>query len=203
HILLIVGQTGSGKSLTMSQMILSGMFNKSPKDIQFAFYDPTRVEYLEYKNSPFLMKDIMCHTEELEEHLIELTDILDKRMKQLVDTKTIDIERYNKYARENDLEQLPYIITVIDEIAVPSCESPEIQEQLVRIMQNSRSVGIYFIIGTQTPNRNVINGTLKANIPNRIAMKVFGKKESMITIDEVGAEQLNGRGEMIYKDADG
>ncbi|MEB6038178.1 FtsK/SpoIIIE domain-containing protein [Staphylococcus pseudoxylosus] len=197
--LLIVGQTGSGKSVAMHQMVLSGMFNKSPRDIQFVFYDPKRVDYLEYKNSPFLMKDIMYHTEELEEYLIELTAILDKRMKQFVNTKTIDIERYNKYARENDLEEFPYIITVIDEIAVPSCESPEIQEHLVRIMQKSRAVGIHFIIGTQTPRRDVITGALKANMLSRIAMKVSGETESMIAIDELGAEQLNGRGDMIYK----
>ncbi|ORI01153.1 hypothetical protein B5723_12400 [Mammaliicoccus sciuri] len=197
--LLITGTVGSGKSITMNQLILSGMFNNSPKDIKFAFYDPKRVEYAVYEDSPFLIKNIMYDTEEFGEYLVELTAIIDKRMKQIVDTETIDIERYNKYAMENDLEQLPYIITVIDEIADLYYINPEIQEQLIRIIKKTSSVGIYFIIGTQTPRRDVINGTLKDNISSRIAMKASMQNESMITIDEVGAKQLNGLGDMIYK----
>lgn len=197
--LLITGTIGSGKSITMHQLVLSGMFNNSPKDIKFAFYDPKCVDYVEYENSPFLIKDIMHDAEEFREYLIQLTTIIDKRTKQIVDTKNIDIESYNKYALENDLEQLPYIITVIDEIADLYYINPEIQEQLIRIIKKASAVGIYFIVGTQTPRRDVINSTLKENISSRIAMKAATQIESMITIDEVGAEQLNGFGEMIYK----
>ncbi|MDN8674625.1 FtsK/SpoIIIE domain-containing protein [Staphylococcus aureus] len=197
--LFISGQVGVGKTVLINEMVKSAMYDKSPNDIQFAFYDPTRMAFLDYKDSPHLIKSIMFETEEFEDYLGELVDISINRAKQIEETETTDIENYNKYAQKNDRKKLPYIVTVIDEMAVLAEESPNVQSNLISLMQKSRELGIYFIISTQIPRRSVICDALKAHMYSRMALKVRNEEESMFIIDEAGAENLEVHGEVIYK----
>lgn len=201
--LLIAGIIGSGMDITINQMVLSGMFNKNPKNIQFAFYDPKQTSFREYKSSPFLVKELMSSIEEMESYLKELKELVEKRYEILKSKKTKHIEEYNRYAIKKDKEPLPHIITVIEGLEHITLQKPEVTDLLVEILQKSRAVGIYFLIGVSTPMEGVLSGKLKAVLSGRIAMKVSNEMESLRVIDETGAERLNSHGEMIYKNPQG
>jgi len=201
--LLIAGIIGSGMDITINQMVLSGMFNKNPKNIQFAFYDPKQTSFREYKSSPFLVKELMSSIEEMESYLKELKELVEKRYEILKSKKTKHIEEYNRYAIKKDKEPLPHIITVIEGLEHITLQKPEVTDLLVEILQKSRAVGIYFLIGVSTPMEGVLSGKLKAVLSGRIAMKVSNEMESLRVIDETGAERLNYHGEMIYKNPQG
>lgn len=199
--LLIAGSTGSGKNVILRQMVLSGMFNSNPKELQFAFYDPKGVEFQEFKNTPFNMCErILNKSEELESILKELSKKIQYRFKKLVEVKAKDFKEYNKYAKENNLEVLPLNVVVIDEISDVMFCNPEIEDSLVKVLSKGASAGVYIIIGTSSARANVIRGTLKANIESRIALKLSTSIESRVAIHEVGAEDLNYHGDMLYRD---
>lgn len=196
--LYVAGTTGSGKSIKMHEMILSGMFHNNPSEIQFTLYDPKQVEYATYQKSPFINKDVIIDREEFKNHLIELEEILEERIRLFKEVKAKDIEEYNEYLVNKEFEKLPYLITVVDEIVEFSIGKSEMIKSLNRLIYKARAYGIYFIISTQTPRSEVVSDSLRDSMAC-IALMTSNVTESMNIIGEPGAEVLEPRGQMIYK----
>lgn len=199
--LLIAGATGSGKSVILRQMVLSGMFNSNPKELQFAFYDPKKVEFQEFKDTPFNMYDgILNEVSEIKYMMQNLCERVENRVKKLAEVNAKDIEDYNSYAKANNLEVLPINVVIIDEISDVLILNPEIEDDLKRILYKGHMTGIQVIIGASSARADVIRGYLKLNIESRIALKLSSSIESRVAIEEVGAENLNYHGDMLYRD---
>lgn len=197
--LLVAGTTGSGRPIAIHQLILSGMFNWEPQALQFALYDPKRVEYGVYKDSPHLLGGVMTEHEEFSEHLKCLKTYVEERANLFNQIGVHDIDGYNRYAKENNIDVLPNIITIIDEMAEFSLRaSNDYKKVLTNILQKSRPFGIHFVIGTQTPRKEVLTGQIRALVDNRLVMKVANEKESNLVMGEAGAELLEGKGQFYY-----
>lgn len=196
--LIIAGTTGSGLSLVIEQMISSGIFKSSPKDLQFAFYDPKKVEYNQYSNSPFAMNEIMTEPDEFKIFLNQLEVLIKERNEIFADANVANIKQYNAYARRSGIEPLPVIITVADAISEFVLSEENADKYITRIAMKSKSFGIYFIIGTSLVRHKIISGRLKETIPNRIALMLSSEMESQNLIGEPGAESLNKHGDMVY-----
>lgn len=197
--LLVAGTTGAGRPIAIHQLILSGMFNWKPQTLQFALYDPKQVEYGVYKGSSHLFGGVMTEHDEFLQHLQCLEAYVRDRANIFKQIGVHDIDGYNQYAKENDIEILPNIITIIDEMAEFSLRaSNDYKKVLTNILQKSRPFGIHFVIGTQTPRKEVLTGQLRALVDNRLVMKVANDKESKLAMGEAGAEQLEGKGQMFY-----
>lgn len=196
--LIIAGTTGSGLSLVIEQMISSGMFNYNPEELQFAFYDPKKVEYNQYSNSPFAMNEIMTEPDEFKIFLNQLEVLIKERNEIFADVNVSNIKEYNAYAKKNDLEVLSAIITLVDRIEDFMASTKNADEYISRIAMKSSSFGIYFIIKASIVRNEVITGRLKASIPNRIALMLSSEMESQNLIGEPGAESLNKHGDMVY-----
>lgn len=201
--LLVAGITGSGKTITIHQLILSGMFNWEPQSLQFALYDPKQVEYGVYKDSPHLLGGIMTKHEEFSEHLKCLKTYVEERADIFNKIGVHNIDGYNKYAKENDVDVLPNIITIVDEMAEFTFRASDYEKELLaNILQKSSPFGIHFVIGTQTPRKEVITGQLRALVDNRLVMMVANDKESHLMMGEAGAELLEGKGQFYYINSD-
>lgn len=196
--LIIGGTTGAGMAVMTSQMILSGMFNYNPEELQFAFYDPSRVEYGEYKDSPFTINKIMSEADEFKAFLKDLDVQIKERSELFADVNVSNIKEYNAYAKKNDLEVLSAIITLVDRIEDFMASTKNADEYISRIAMKSSSFGIYFIIKASIVRNEVITGRLKASIPNRIALMLSSEMESQNLIGEPGAESLKKHGDMVY-----
>lgn len=201
--LLVAGTVGSGKSIAIHQLILSGMFNWEPQSLQFALYDPKRVEYGVYKDSPHLLGGVMTEHEEFLGHLQCLEMYVKERANLFNQIGVHDIDGYNQYAKGNDVDVLPNIITIIDEMAEFTFRASDYyKELLASILEKSRPFGIHFVIGTQTPRKEVLTGQLRALVDNRLVMKVANDKESKLAMGEAGAELLEGKGQFYYINSD-
>lgn len=198
--LIISGMVGSGKSLTIQQMLLSGMFNWSPNELKFVLCDPKRVEYIEYKNSPHKMQDdILYEVDEINKYLEDLEKLQKDRFKMLLDVGAKDIKEYNEYAKQNGLDILPVIIVVIDEIADLVLTDSTTVDNLLPLLMKGRAAGIRVLLSTQIPKANVLQGRIKMNIDSRIALKLPSSMYSQIALDEAGAEELELSGDMLYR----
>jgi S-DNA-T family DNA segregation ATPase FtsK/SpoIIIE len=195
--LLIAGSTGSGKSVGLNTMICSLLYKATPADVRFLLIDPKRLELGIYEGIPHLLSPVVTDAKEASARLKWIVGKMDERYKQLQTKAARNIEGYNREAPHDS--KLPYWIVVVDELAdLMMVSAGEVQNSLVRLAQIARAVGIHLIIATQRPSVDVVTGLIKANFPTRIAFQVASKVDSRTVLDGNGAEQLLGRGDMIF-----
>ena len=195
--LLVAGATGAGKSVGLNGMICSILYKATPADVRFLLIDPKRLELSVYEGIPHLLAPVVTDAKEAAARLRWIVGKMDERYKTLQMKQVRNIEGYNKAVPEE--ERLPYWVVVVDELAdLMMVSAGEVQNSLVRLAQIARAVGIHLIIATQRPSVDVVTGLIKANFPTRIAFQVASKVDSRTILDGNGAEQLLGRGDMIY-----
>ena len=195
--LLIAGSTGSGKSVGLNTMICSLLYKATPADVRFLLIDPKRLELGIYEKIPHLLAPVVTDAKEASARLKWIVGKMDARYKQLQAKAVRNIEGYNKEVPPD--ERLPYWVVVVDELAdLMMVSAGEVQNSLIRLAQIARAVGIHLIIATQRPSVDVVTGLIKANFPTRIAFQVASKVDSRTVLDGNGAEQLLGRGDMIF-----
>jgi DNA segregation ATPase FtsK/SpoIIIE, S-DNA-T family len=195
--LLVAGATGSGKSVGLNSMICSILYKATPADVRFLMVDPKRLELSVYEGIPHLLSPVVTDAREAAARLRWIVGKMDERYKQLQLKQVRNIEGYNKSVPPE--EKLPYWVVVVDELAdLMMVSAGEVQTSLVRLAQIARAVGIHLIVATQRPSVDVVTGLIKANFPTRIAFQVASKVDSRTVLDGNGAEQLLGRGDMIY-----
>jgi len=195
--LLIAGSTGSGKSVGLNTMICSLLYKATPADVRFLLIDPKRLELGVYEGIPHLLAPVVTDAKEASARLKWIVGKMDERYKALQAKAVRNIEGYNKEVAPED--KLPYWVVVVDELAdLMMVSAGDVQNSLVRLAQIARAVGIHLIIATQRPSVDVVTGLIKANFPTRIAFQVASKVDSRTVLDGNGAEQLLGRGDMIF-----
>jgi DNA segregation ATPase FtsK/SpoIIIE, S-DNA-T family len=195
--LLVAGATGTGKSVGLSAMICSILYKMTPADVRFLMIDPKRLELSVYEGIPHLLSPVVTDAREAAARLRWIVGKMDERYKQLQLKQVRNIEGYNKAVAPE--ERLPYWVVVIDELAdLMVVSAGEVQTSLVRLAQIARAVGIHLIVATQRPSVDVVTGLIKANFPARIAFQMASKVDSRTVLDANGAEQLLGRGDMIF-----
>jgi S-DNA-T family DNA segregation ATPase FtsK/SpoIIIE len=195
--LLVAGATGSGKSVGLNAMICSILYKATPADVRFLMIDPKRLELSIYEGIPHLLAPVVTDAKEAAARLRWIVGKMDERYKQLQVKQVRNIEGYNKEVPTE--ERLPYWVVVVDELAdLMMVSAGEVQTSLVRLAQIARAVGIHLIVATQRPSVDVVTGLIKANFPTRIAFQVASKVDSRTVLDGNGAEQLLGRGDMIF-----
>jgi S-DNA-T family DNA segregation ATPase FtsK/SpoIIIE len=195
--LLVAGATGAGKSVGLNGMICSILYKATPADVRFLLIDPKRLELSVYEGIPHLLAPVVTDAKEAAARLRWIVGKMDERYKTLQLKQVRNIEGYNKAVPEE--ERLPYWVVVVDELAdLMMVSAGEVQNSLVRLAQIARAVGIHLIVATQRPSVDVVTGLIKANFPTRIAFQVASKVDSRTILDGNGAEQLLGRGDMIY-----
>jgi S-DNA-T family DNA segregation ATPase FtsK/SpoIIIE len=195
--LLIAGSTGSGKSVGLNTMICSLLYKATPADVRFLLIDPKRLELGIYEGIPHLLAPVVTDAKEASARLKWIVGKMDERYKQLQAKQARNIEGYNREVPP--AEKLPYWVVVLDELAdLMMVSAGEVQNSLVRLAQIARAVGIHLIVATQRPSVDVVTGLIKANFPTRIAFQVASKVDSRTVLDANGAEQLLGRGDMIF-----
>ena len=193
---LIAGQTGSGKSVCINSWISTILFRASPDEVKMIMVDPKRVELTPYNGIPHLLNPVIVEPEKVVSALKWAVQEMEHRYKIFTEIGAKNIEDYNNKA---GFQTIPYIIIFIDELAEIMFFSPaEVEDNICRIAQMARAVGIHLVIATQRPSVNVITGLIKANIPTRIAFAVSSMMDSRVILDTPGAEKLLGRGDMLY-----
>ena len=213
---LIAGTTGSGKSVTIHTMVTSLLFRNSPDQLRFIMVDPKRVELTLYNEIPHLLTPVITDAKKAILSLKWAIKEMERRYDILQSDKVRDIDSYHeniyrpakaKFEADGSLEEekdtlpepLPYIVIVMDELADLMQAYPrELEAAIVRLAQMSRAVGIHLILATQRPSVNVITGTIKANIPTRLALQVASQIDSRTILDQVGAEKLLGQGDTLF-----
>jgi S-DNA-T family DNA segregation ATPase FtsK/SpoIIIE len=197
--LLIAGSTGSGKSVCINTLITSILYKSAPHEVKLVMVDPKVVELGVYNGIPHLLIPVVTDPRKaagaLQWAVVEMTN----RYKLFADNNVRDIKSYNLHARENDMEELPQIVIIIDELADLMMVAPsEVEDSICRLAQMARAAGMHLVIATQRPSVDVITGLIKANIPSRISFAVSSYVDSRTIIDMGGAEKLLGRGDMLY-----
>ena len=196
--LLIAGTTGSGKSVLVNAIIVSLLVNNRPDQVRFIMVDPKRVELTSYNGVPHLVAPVVVDLERTLGVLKWVTREMDERYRKFNEAGARNIEDYNRHLGD-DLERMPYIVVVIDELADLMMLAPDETERVItRIAALARATGIHLVIATQRPSVDVVTGLIKANFPARIAFAVAGGVDSRVILDQPGAERLLGKGDMLY-----
>jgi len=212
--LLIAGSTGTGKSVSVNSMLSSILFRASPDEVRLILIDPKRLELGMYEDIPHLLTPVVVDPKQASNALRWAVREMEERYKTLAAEGVRNIEQFNRNIRlaaaerkkagaaddeDRDLKPLPFIIVVIDELAdLMMVASNEVEESIARLAQMARAVGIHLILATQRPSVDVITGLIKANLPARISFRVSSKTDSRTILDSNGAEQLLGKGDMLY-----
>lgn len=197
--LLIAGTTGSGKSVCTNSIIISLLYKSAPEDVRFIMVDPKMVELNVYNGIPHLLIPVVTDPKKAAGALQWAVTEMMKRYRMFSEVGAKDLSSYNSYAAKHDMEHMPQIVVIIDELAdLMLVAAKEVEESICRVAQMGRASGMHLIIATQRPSADVITGLMKANIPSRIAFSVASSLESRIILDHVGAEKLVGRGDMLY-----
>ncbi|MDU3009731.1 MAG: DNA translocase FtsK 4TM domain-containing protein [Peptoniphilus harei] len=199
--LLIAGATGSGKSVCINSIITSIIYKSSPKDVKLMLIDPKVVELSVYNGIPHLLIDVVTNPKKAAFALNWAVDEMEKRYLAFADNHVRDLKGYNKKMVEEgrEDEKLPKILIIVDELAdLMMVASKEIEEYIARLAQKARAAGMHLILATQRPSVDVITGTIKANIPSRIAFAVASSVDSRTILDMGGAEKLLGKGDMLF-----
>lgn len=199
--LLIAGATGSGKSVCINSIITSVIYKSSPKDVKLMLIDPKVVELSVYNGIPHLLIDVVTNPKKAAFALNWAVDEMEKRYIAFAENHVRDLKGYNKKMVEEgrEDEKLPKILIIVDELAdLMMVASKEIEEYIARLAQKARAAGMHLILATQRPSVDVITGTIKANIPSRIAFAVASSVDSRTILDMGGAEKLLGKGDMLF-----
>src|SRR5437588_2710677 len=197
--MLIAGATGSGKSVCINALIAGLLFQASPEELKYILIDPKRVEFSLFQDMPHLLVPVVTESDHATSALRWAVAEMENRYKLFASHTVRNIADFNGRAAEMGLDELPYIVIVIDELAdLMMVAAGEIEEPICRIAQLARAVGIHLLVATQRPSADIITGLIKANIPSRIAFAVSSSIDSRVILDETGAEKLLGRGDMLY-----
>ncbi|MCF7925280.1 MAG: DNA translocase FtsK [Candidatus Izimaplasma sp.] len=196
---LVAGATGSGKSVCINTILMSLLFRYTPDELKLLLIDPKMVELSVYNDLPHLITPVITDPKVAMAGLKWVVDEMDNRFDTFAKYHVRDIVAYNKYAETDELEQMPYIVIVVDELAdLMMVSSSNVEDAIMRLTQKARACGIHLIIATQRPSTDVVKGTIKSNIPTRIAFMVSSHVDSMTIIDSSGADKLLGRGDMLF-----
>lgn len=197
---IIAGTTGSGKSVCSHSLIMSILMNASPDEVKLILVDPKMVEFPKYNGIPHLLIPVVTDPRKAAGALNWAVQEMLKRYKIFSDNNARDLLSYNAMAEKNeDLEKLPQIVILIDELAdLMMAASNEVEDAICRLAQMARAAGMHLVIATQRPTVDVVTGLIKANIPSRIALMVSSQVDSRAIIDAGGAEKLLGYGDMLY-----
>jgi len=194
--LLIAGATGSGKSICLHALLCSLLWTQTPDNLQLALIDPKHVDLAAYQKLPNLFGGQIVHQiQDCAELLDTLVAEMERRSQILHDLGVRDLREAHKKQQTN----LPRIVLVVEEMADLLMQSKELETPLVRLAQKARATGIHLVLATQRPDANTFSGLLRSNISGRIALRVQKASESRIILDEMGAEKLLGKGDMLVK----
>lgn len=205
--LLIAGATGSGKSVCVNTIISSILMRAKPDEVKLILVDPKKVELSNYNGVPHLSAPVVTDPKKAAATLRETVSEMERRYDLFAGANVRKIETYNQYVekknQENDaehqLEKLPYIVVILDEVAdLMMVASKDVEDCIMRIAQLARAAGIHLIVATQRPSTDIITGVIKANIPSRIAFAVSSSIDSRTILDCTGAEKLLGKGDMLF-----
>jgi len=221
--LLVAGTTGSGKSVGINAMVLSLLYKTLPKDVRLIMIDPKMLELSVYEGIPHLLTPVVTDMNEAASALRWCVGEMERRYRLMATLGVRNIASYNRKVRESiesgepipdplfnpeealegtehpTLQPLPYIVIIIDELAdMMMVVGKKVEELIARLAQKARASGVHLILATQRPSVDVITGLIKANIPTRIAFQVSSKIDSRTILDQMGAEQLLGHGDMLY-----
>jgi S-DNA-T family DNA segregation ATPase FtsK/SpoIIIE len=198
--LLVAGQTGSGKSVMINTFLTSLLYHNSPSDLKLILVDPKQVEMAPYNDIPHLLCPVINEPEKCISALKWAVAEMERRLRTMADVGKRNIAEYNNLKQG---EGMPYIVIVIDELAdLMMMAARDVEALIVRLAQKARAAGIHLVLATQRPSVDVITGLIKANVPARIAFTVASQVDSRTIIDQMGAEKLLGRGDMLLLTSD-
>jgi S-DNA-T family DNA segregation ATPase FtsK/SpoIIIE len=216
--LLVAGTTGSGKSVAVHSMIVSLLYKHDIENLKFLMIDPKMLELSTYEGLPHLLHPVVTDMNEAKSVLHWCVQEMERRYRFMMDLNVRNIQSYNKQLKQNNddgikivygptegnnekfHEKLPYIVVVVDEFAdMMQTVGKKVEDLITRLAQKARAAGIHLILATQRPSVNVITGLIKANIPTRIGLKVSSNIDSRTILDSMGAEQLLGLGDMLFR----
>lgn len=197
--LLIAGTTGSGKSVGINAMLLSLLYRNSPQTLRLMMIDPKMLEFSIYNDIPHLLTPVITQAKQAITALSNMVAEMERRYKIMSHTRTKNIESYNEKMKEEGGEQFPYIVVIIDELAdLMMTSGKDVELYIGRLAQMARASGIHLIVATQRPSVDVVTGLIKANLPSRISYRVGQRIDSKVILDQMGAESLLGRGDMLF-----
>ncbi|WP_439097954.1 DNA translocase FtsK [Campylobacter devanensis] len=197
--LLIAGTTGSGKSVGINAMVLSLLYRNSPKTLRLIMIDPKMLEFSMYNDIPHLLTPVITEPKKAIAVLANLVAEMERRYRIMSQTRTKNIESYNEKMKKDGGETLPFIVVIIDELAdLMMTSGKDVEFHIGRLAQMARASGIHLIVATQRPSVDVVTGLIKANLPSRISYRVGQKIDSKVILDQMGAESLLGRGDMLF-----
>ncbi|MGO9257321.1 MAG: DNA translocase FtsK [Bryobacteraceae bacterium] len=214
--LLIAGSTGSGKSVMINSMIMSILYKATPDEVRLIMVDPKRVELGMYEGIPHLLTPVIIDPKKATNALRNAVLEMERRLRLLAEQGARNIDQYNRKiqklreeprslfadeeATQDELKPLPYILILIDELAdLMMLEGKNVEESVTRLAQMARAVGMHLVLATQRPSVDVITGLIKANFPARISFRVATRVDSRTVLDEMGAEHLLGKGDMLFR----
>ncbi|MCL2028866.1 MAG: DNA translocase FtsK [Deltaproteobacteria bacterium] len=205
--LLIAGATGTGKSVALAAIIMSILYKAPPDKVRLLMIDPKVVEFSLYRDIPHLIYPVLTEAAQATLALKWAVAEMETRYRLLAEMEVRHIYAYNEKVRqknrreEQDEAALPYLVIVIDELADLMMVAPkDVEVHVTRLAQKARAAGIHLILATQRPTTDIITGTIKSNLPNRISLKVLSQIDSRTILDQKGAEKLLGRGDMLFLD---
>ncbi len=197
--LLIAGTTGSGKSVGINAMILSLLYKNSPDQLRLLMIDPKMLEFSIYNDIPHLLTPVITKPKQAIAALNNMVAEMERRYELMAEARTKNIENYNEKVNKEGGEYFPYIVVIIDELAdLMMTSGKDVEHSIARLAQKSRACGIHLIVATQRPSVDVVTGLIKANLPSRVSYRVGQKIDSKIILDQMGAESLLGRGDMLF-----
>jgi len=204
--LLIAGATGTGKSVALNSMICSILYKSTPDEVKLIMVDPKRIELSSYNGIPHLITPVVVDPKKATNALFWAIREMERRYELLSQNNTRNVRQYNKKIEkekksgaEGELQKLPYLVIVIDELAdLMMLASRDVEVTLTRLAQMARAAGIHLILATQRPSVDVLTGIIKANFPTRLTFQVSSKTDSRTIIDTNGAENLLGSGDMLF-----
>jgi S-DNA-T family DNA segregation ATPase FtsK/SpoIIIE len=200
--LLIAGATGSGKSVMVNALITSLLMRATPDEVRMILVDPKRVELADYNGMPHLLVPVITEADRAKAALKWAVAEMEMRFRKFAGATARNITSYNE-TRADPADRLPYIVIIVDELAdLMMRDGRTVEDPIVRLAQKARATGIHLVLATQRPSVNVVTGLIKANFPSRIAFAMASQIDSRTIIDAAGAEDLIGRGDMLFQPSD-
>jgi len=199
---LVAGTTGSGKSACVNGILSSILMQASPNEVRLVLVDPKQVELNHYENVPHLLTPVVTSPRLAANVLSNLIGEMETRYGIMSEARCRNLVELNRYREKKGDPPLPHILCVIDELADLMMVAPaEVEDSIIRLAQKSRATGIHLVLATQRPSTDIITGTIKVNIPARIAFAVSSQTDSRVILDQGGAEALLGQGDMLFRGA--